>query len=853
MTVILQENHAAPVVSIQVWVKAGSVQERDEEAGVAHVHEHMLFKGTESRGVGTIAREVEAAGGEINAYTSWEMTVYYVNMASRFKHKGIEILADIIQNAAFDEQELAKEIEVVREEIRRGKDMPARRLSETFYGTAYRTHPYGRPVIGYDEVVKDFTRDDVLRFYRNWYVPENLVWVMVGDLDAQTLMPELEKRLSRIPNRPLPEQPERVEPPQKKLRVFVQTEDAKEARVMMGFHIPSISHPDVPALDLLAQILGQGRSSRLYSSLRMQRRLVNSISTYSMTPKDPGLFVLRAGLEAKDMDQALAGMLDEMFRVCFSPVTAEELKRAKTQIESDFIYQKQTVQGQARELGYYEAIVGDLRFGEKYLERIREVGAEDLLRVASTYLRPQNMILGTLVPKTAANEVSEKKLRKRVMGAYEGARSRFAKQGDEDSETRNPVLKVQLSNGATLLVKENRAVPLVSFRAVFLGGLLSEQEKENGISNFVARMLNKGTKRMDAEAIAEEIESLAGSVSGFSGRDSLGLTGEAVSWNFLPVFEIFSDILLHPTFPEEYVEKTRQDMLAAIKNQEDSLAHVAFRLQWKALYPCHPYGMDVLGTLESVKNISREDLLAYYRKHAVSQNLVLAIVGDIDRMQAREVVERALMGLRNEPFLRSVEACDAPPQQKATQEVSAEKQQAHILVGARGARHAEPDKYRLDVLEAVLSGQGGRLFTELRDQQSLAYSVTAIHREALNPGLFTLYMATSPDKREVALDGMLQQLKRIREEAISEEELERAKNYLIGTYEVGIQTNSAQASAMAFNERYGLGYQEYMRYPQRIEEVTAEEVQQAAAKYLCSECLTETKVVPKKTNKFNYL
>jgi zinc protease len=845
MTVILKENHAAPVVSIQVWVKAGSVQEKDEEAGVAHVHEHMLFKGTKSRGVGTIARDVEAAGGEINAYTSWETTVYFVNMASRFKKEGIEILADIVENATFDEQELAKEIEVIREEIRRSMDMPSRRLSDTFYATAYGVHPYGRPVIGYDEIVKGFTREDVLRFYRNWYVPENLVWVMVGDLDPEALMPELEKRLSRIPNRPLPVQKIAVEPPQSAPRVFVQQEDAKEARLKIGFHIPGISDPDVPALDLLAQILGQGRSSRLYSSLRMERRLVNSISAYSMTPKDPGLFLVSSSLEAEDLDRALTGILEETFRVCFEPVTIQELKKAKTQIQSDFIYQKQTVQGQARELGYYEAIVGDLGFGEKYLDRLRTVRAEDVMRVARTYLRPQNLTLGALIPNTEKDRISKKKLLEQVTRTYKSTEARFATRAGGTPEADNPVLKVRLSNGATLLVKENRAVPLVSFRAVFLGGLLSEDENDNGISNFLAHMLNKGTEKMSAEEIAEEVESLAGSVSGFSGMDSFGLSGETVSWDFLPVFEIFSDILLHPTFPEEYVNKTRQDVLAAIKNQEDDLDHLAFRLLWKTLYPCHPYGMDVLGTLESVKGITREDLADYYRKHAVSQNLVLAIVGDIDRFEAKEVAEGFLMGVRNEPFLRSLEACDARPGQQAVQEVSEEKQQAHILVGARGARHSDPDKYSLDVLDAVLSGQGGRLFTQLRDEQSLAYSVTALNREAVQPGVFAVYMATSPDKRKTAIDGMIEQLRLVREEKIPEEEIERAKNYLIGTYEVGIQTNSAQASAMAFNELYGVGYAEYLEYPQRIKEVTAKQVRKAAEKYLCPDCLVEAEILPK--------
>lgn len=845
MTVILHENHAAPVVSIQVWVRAGSLEEKDGEAGVAHVHEHMLFKGTNSRGVGSIAREVEAAGGEINAYTSWEMTVYFVNMASRFMGKGVDILADIIENAAFDPDELEKEVEVILEEIRRSRDMPSTRLSERLFETAYGAHPFGRPVIGYEETVRSFTREDVMRFYRNWYVPENLVWVMVGDLDPATLMPQLEERLSRIANRPVPVRNQPVAPRQDSPCVFIQREDVKEAYLKLGFHIPDISDPDVPALDVLAQVLGQGRSSRLYSSLRMQRRLVNSISASSMTPMGPGLFLISASLETQDIDEAISGILEGSYRPCFEPVTVDELNKAKAQIESDFIYQKETVQGQARELGYYEAVIGDLGFGQQYLNRLRSVQADDVLRVARAYLRPDNLTLGVLVPKGATNDITDTKLLTKVADRYKATETRLAKREEGSSGDTGQILRTRLPNGATLLIKENRAVPLVSFRAAFLGGLLSEDEKNNGIGNFVSRMLNKGTSTMTAEQIALEVESLAGSVSGFSGWDAFGLTGETVSWNFRPVFEVFSDILLHPAFPEEHLEKTRHDILASIKNQEDDLAQLAFRNLWKALYPCHPYGMDVLGTPKSVRAITREDLSAFYRGHAVSQNVVLAIVGDIDPIEARDMAERCLMQLPNESLQRSVGPCEEPPKREAFQEVSGEKQQAHILVGARGARHTDEAKYPLEVLNAILSGQGGRLFTQLRDEQSLAYAVTALNREALEPGLFAIYLATKPDKRQVAIDGIRKQVQRIREERISKEEIERAKNFLIGTYEVGIQTNEAQAAAMAFDELYGLGYAEYLNYPERIKEVTASKVRRAAQKFLCADCLVTAEILPK--------
>ena len=849
LTVVLQENREAPVVSIQVWVKAGSAEETDEQAGVAHVHEHMLFKGTKTRGVGEIAREVEAAGGEINAYTSWEMTVYYINMAARFMDTGIDILADIMQNAAFDPKELQRELEVIQEEIRRGKDMPSRRLSEAFFAEAYKVHPYGRPVIGFEKTVRGFDRQDVLRFYRSWYVPENLVWVMVGDFDAETLMPRLAERLSRMPKAFTPVRVKTVEPPQTSPRVFINREDVKETQLRIGFHIPGITDPDVPALDLLAQILGAGRSSRLYRSLRMEERVVNSVSAYSMTPKDPGLFILGASLESDDLDQALDGLLDISFGTRVDPVDTEELEKAKAQIESDFIYQMETVQGQARELGYYEAIVGDLDFGRKYLERIRSVGPEDVLRVARKYLRPDQMTLGLLVPTDSDKGLTDKKLLKHVAAAFGKTERRLARQEERSRKTAQEVHKSRLSNGATLLVKQNPSVPLVSCRAVFLGGLLFEGAHTNGISNFVAQMLDKGTATRTAEQIAHEVESLAGSISGFSGRDSLGLTAETVSWNFRPVFEVFSDVLVHPSFPEEYIEKTRQDILAAIKNQEDDLAHTAFHLFWKTVYPNHPYGMDVLGTPETVGAFTRDDLVAFYGRQAVGGNLVLAVVGDVDPEEVRQAAEAALADLPAQTLAVPEQKAGPPSKAVALKTVSPEKMQAHIVLGARGARHTDPDRYSLEVLDAVLSGQGGRLFLTLRDKESLAYTVTAFSRDAYDPGVFGVYIASQPDKRERAVEGIREQLARVRSEKVSREEMERAKNYLIGSYEIGLQSNSAQASTLAFNERYGLGYDEYLRYAENIEAVTPKKVRKAARKYLCEECLEEAAVIPGEKDK----
>ena len=668
---------------------------------------------------------------------------------------------------------------------------------------------------------------------------------MAGDLNPEELLPKLEQRLGKMPARRPPLLIRTEEPPQTEPRVLILKEEVAESHLKMGFHIPGISHPDVPALDLLAQILGQGNSSRLYRAFRLKKRLVNSVYAYSLTPRDAGLFLVGASLEAQDMNKAVSGILEEVLRIGFEPVDPEELKTAKALIESDFIYQMETVQGQARELGYYQVAVGDLDFGKQYLQRLRAVRSEDLLRVARTYFRPNNLTLAVLVPKSAEESFSEQALLKGAEKSYKDLESSLLEdETQRDGTGKDAVFETRLPNGALLLVKENRGVPLVSIKAVFLGGLLSENKETDGISNFTARMLTKGTRTRTADQISQGIESLGGSVYGFSGRNSFGLTSSVVSWNFLPAFEIFSDVLLHPEFPEEHVEKIRKDILAAIKNKEDNLAHLAFQLFWKNLYPCHPYGMEMPGTPETINRISRNDLVDYYRREAVAPNLVLAVVGDVDSREVTESAERLLEGLSNKAFELPSPLCNEEPKKEAIKRVSPDKLQAHILVGARGTSFSDRERFSLDVLQAVLAGQGGRLFMNLRDRQSLAYTVTAFNQDAYDPGAFGLYIATKPENFQKALEGIHRELNRVREEKIPKDELARAKNYLVGSYDLSIQTNAAQASLMASFERYGLGYSAYQLYPKHIQAVTARDVQKAARKYLCPDCLVEAVVIP---------
>ena len=828
LTVLLQENHSAPVVALNMWVQVGSIYEGDGEAGISHVYEHMLFKGTMTRGVGEIAQEIEGSGGDINAFTSFDHTVYHITLASRYLDTGLAVMADAIQHSAFDPDELRKEQEVVLEEIKRGEDIPSRKLTEALFATSYQRHPYRRPVIGSEGTVKSFSRDQILSFFNTWYVPNNMTLVVAGDFDSMAVLPRIQAAFQDFQPQTLPALEILQEPVQSELRMVILADDIQETLLDVAYHVPGVLHKDSYAIDLLSFVLGGGESSRLYQTVKAEQELVHGIYTYPFLPKDPGLLVIGATLQEERWQNALTGILAEVERVQCDGVLTAELDRAKRNLESEFIYQRETVQGQASQLGYFGTILGDLAYEARYLKAIARATPQDIQRVARTYLTPTNLTVGFFVPHADGVHVTRERVAQTIQARTQPPRRRRPSRASAAKHTH----KFLLDNGMTLLVRENPAVPLVAMQAVFLGGLWVEDDAHNGVMNFVAEMVTKGTANRRARALAEEIESMAGDISGFAGRSSFGVSAEVLRRDLGQGLELLADILREPTFEPDELEKKRADLLAALKHEDDDLFRVAFTLCAQRLFPDHPYGLRVLGTPESVSQLTRDDLLRWHRRYAIPNNLVLAIVGDVEADNIYQTVNRLFGSWQTAPL-------DLPPQGRSIRSVvngpvicQRHKEQTHIIVGMRGISLHHPDRYALRVLESILASQGGRLFVELREKQSLAYTVTARSLEGLDPFIFFVYLATSPEKTEVALDGIREELLRVREQGATAQEVERAKRYLVGNYEIEVQRNSALAAMLAFDERYGLGCHEVESYTQNIMAITPEMVQHVARTYL---------------------
>ncbi len=848
-TLLVKENHKAPVASLQVWVGTGSADELEKEAGITHFIEHMIFKGTPKRATGEIARTIEESGGRINAYTSMDRTVYYIEIESRHISKALDVLLDAVRNSLFDPVEIEKEREVILEEYRRYLDMPQRRFARALMETAYVNHPYRRPIIGYESTIRSIKRDDILSYMARRYLPENIVIVAVGDFESEEVVRSLKESAGTFGGRnpsqsrkqqsggdekgsdksafdSLPAEVTRVtEPEQKTLRKMVMEEDVQHATLSLSWHIPPAAHPDSPVLDLLAGILADGRSSRLYDRLRMRERIVHSIDADALSTLDQGLFSISARLDPSNIPRLLEVLAEEAARVSEGPVSREELERAKARLEADFLSEMETMSGQARTLGFFQTVYGDYTGVDRYLSNIRSIAPGDIARVASKYLKVEGMSAGLMRPKDSKADLSDKTL----MALF--AR-RAASKEQLSAAGEGLVTKATLSNGIRLLVKKNRELPLVSLTGAFLGGNRLEIGFPWGVSKVTSEMLTRGTKDKSASQIASFVESRGGSLSAFSGHNALGLSATFLSRDASGGLDLLSELFTRPSFPDDELKMVKEDAIAAVRAKRDNPTPQLFDLFYKTLFLRHPGGNPLTGTEESILSIQRDDMLKWYAMIEDPSRFVIAVVGDVNPPEIISQLERIFSQMKSSGLSLPEVPREPPILDPRKAHLARPGAQTHIALGYLAGDIMSRDDAPLAILETALSGMGGRLFVKLRDKESLAYSVTAFRRALLDAGFFGLYIACDPSKVPAAHDAIFREIKLLREDGLSEEELRGAKQYLMGNISIDLQTNSSQGSRMALDELYGLGYDHLERFKERIEKTSLADIKKALGEVL---------------------
>jgi zinc protease len=844
LEVLILEDHARKVATLQYWVLVGSADEEEPERGISHVIEHMAFKGTTRRGVGQIASEVESLGGEMNAYTSWDETVFHVTVPSRAILQGLDIITDAVLNPVIDPGELDKEKQVVIEEILEGEERPNKKASKLLFETAYTNSPYRYPIIGYKNTVEGFTRDNVISFRKKWYVPENMFLLIVGDVDPAAIRPEIERLTANFKPTGFFRPPRAQEPVQKGIRdALVRDRNSREARLLMAFHVPSLKGADVNALDLAASILGGRESSRLVRVLKKQKQLVNSISSHALTPKEPGLFLVSATLNGTNLDAATKAIMEEVRQLDQTPPSDEELKRAKTDIESDHLYARESVEGLARSTGSFQATIGDALYEEKYLRLNAATTAQEVSEAVRRYLVPPNVTVTVLMPEDDAKEFRIAQLAE-IVSKFKPKKSKEAEEAAAEGVTTRT-----LPNGIRVVLVPDDSNPIVSFRVASLGGKRFETKQTEGISNFIAQMVTKGTSAMSELDISRKIEDMGGRLSGFSGYDSFGLSASFFSRYLDQGLNLLAQIYTDASFPQELLDRERALIINQIKTQPDRPVPFALNQLNETFFGSHPYGFNKEGTLESVAGFTRDDLTHTYRRLAVPANTVITGVGDMDVVQAMQRITELFGKIPAKQFDPPPVPAEKPLKKVKEKTVKIPRAKAHLVVGFGGSTFKDEDRYPLAVLNNVLAGQGGRLFLQLRDKESLAYIVTSIFRPGMDPGLFAFYIACDTSKIDQAVQSLFREIRLAREKPVSDQELNRSKENLIGNHLINLQSSWSRAENTVLNTLYGLGYDYDKIYIKKLSEVKADQVLAVAKKYLDPDRCAIVKILPEEDEK----
>ena len=810
LTLIVQEDRSAPVASVQAWCSTGSIYE-DEKlgAGLSHILEHMLFKGTKRQSSNAIAQKIQDVGGYINAYTSFDRTVFWIDVPKDGVSTALGILSDAMMNSTLPPQEYAKEQEVIRREFAMGLDDPDRQAGLLLFATAYQRHPYRLPVIGEIEIYNQLTQEQVMQYYKSRYVPNNLTFIVVGDVDAEKIRQQLADFFKSYPEKSLKPIFVPEEPPQLGRRE-VHNEFATElTRLSLAWHIPEITHPDVPALDLLSTILGEGRSSRLYRRVREESGLAFGVSAFSYTPGDPGLLGVDATVDPKKRAATEQLILQIIAEVKQAGVTADELMKAKKISLSHHLDALTTMRGQASDLGSNWLLTRNLNFSRDYLTAVQKVTLDDIRRVAAKYLVDQNLTVASLNPKGSLG----------------------AKQEVSKPPAVAEIQKFELSNGLRLLVREDPRLPLVSMSAAFRSGLLAETPEKNGITRLTARVLLKGTKTRTAEQIANQIEAIGGSISSDAGNNSMSVGVHVMKPDLKTGADLLADVLLNANFPEKAVAREKEVQIAGIKQEEEQLTAVARNILRQALFVDHPYALRANGSPESVQHLTQKDLIGFRDKYLVAKNGVISVFGNVNAAEVKQLFEQALRGMKPGQLALTDARPPAPIAKTENVESIKEKAQGVIMVGYRGVDMFNKDRHALELIDEASSDLGSRFFIRIREEMGLAYYVGASQMQGLVPGLFAFYLGTDPQKIEPVKTALLDEIRKLASEGLTQEELTRAKKKLIGQHQIARQSNDSFGYQCALDELYGLGFDHYKSLERDVEAVTLDESKQVAAKY----------------------
>lgn len=817
-TVVIQEVKNNPIVTIDTWIKTGSIDEDDSNNGVAHFLEHLFFKGTKNHESGEFDQILETKGAITNAATSKDFTHYYVTIPSKDFDLAMELHGDMMLHPLIPRNEMEKERKVVLEEINKDLVSPTRILQENLNSMMYTTHPYKRKVIGRSDVIETITRDQVLNFYNAHYSPSNMITIVVGDVDTNHAL----ERIKEVFNAEYKKQTKTIYPKESQLTSqqkkveYIKTESGY---MVIGFRGTPINDNDSYALDVLSTILGDGRSSVLNQVLKEKKRLAFSVDAGNSTFRDDGIFYISANFEPEKCKQVQSAIFDEIKNIQDKGVSDEQLSLAKNIIERNTYYSRESITNIATEIGYTMALTNDIKFYDTYLDKIKSVSKDEVKRVANKYLGENRSAVSIILPESSKNIPVANKIQN--LGTAELV-----------SES-NGTQKYHLSDGATMLYTPNGSNDIIAISIYAKGGQLLD--KIAGTANLTAATMMKGTKNYTSLELSQVLEDNGIKIVPSVGADAFSITVLTTKDEYDKTMELLNEVVNNAIFDDYEIEKVKSDKLSAIKTNKDVPIKQAIEEYRDMIYKNTPYSISSKVLEKNIQNIKKSDIIEYYNKIFNPKNIVISINGNIDKDKTIQDLNKIFEPKADSQtfdyqiYDSKIPRITAP----RTNTIKMPTETAWILLGWQtDGVLSEKDYATLQVIDSILgTGMSSRLFKELREQEGLAYQLGTGYSPNVLRGSFMMYIGTNPATLEKSKQGLFSEIEKLKTEYVGDKELKDAKEKLIGNYVIGLETNLDKASNIGWYETSTRGYEFKEKYVDLINSVTDADIIEVANKY----------------------
>ncbi len=823
MDVIFEKISNVNIVSIFFVIKVGSGNEEKGKEGISHFLEHIIFKGSKNFSAKDITEKIESLGGSINGYTSLDETAFYITIPKRNWKQGFYILQDMVFNPKFSESDFENERKVIIEELKGGKDNPFKLLIDETFSSIFKKHPYKNPVIGFQESIKSLLLNDLKEFYKKYYVPENILLTVVGNLKEEDIKNEIFNLEKISHNQSIKLIRKNIqEPEQKKLQLRIVNSEVNQFYLNLVFKIKIKEPKDLISVQLLSLILGEFEHSFLRDRLKNKMQLVTDIGSFIFFTKDYLIFNIHSQFPKNiSPKKVIKAVLKELANFNNEVILPDQLLKAKINFKTEKIFMRESVSGEAKNIIFYHLLTGSYKNEEKFYKTADKINEKDIKKVFKKFFNLNNGNIILLAPEQYKESLKIKD---------------FISSKATPKKIREKLELITLDNGIKIVYKKIDRLPLISFKVATLGGLKYEDKDKNGIANFMTKTWLRGSKNYFYKEIENRFDFFSGFIDTFSGRNSSGIHGVVLDEFFEPAFDIVFDILNNPLFLESEIENVRKEISEKIIAEKDDIFTEAIRFFYKTLFKNHYYGLTIKGEIDSIKRIKRNDIVNFYKKIVKSQNIVIGITGKIGSNHI-DFICNSLMKIKNSDFNPGIEKLDIFNKYNF-QRKKINKNQSYITTGFLAPSVEHDDIINLKIIKSIVGNHSGRLFNYLREDAGLCYSTFAFMMNGLEASAFGIFVSTSSENEDIVIEKLKKSILTLKEEGITDEEISKAKNSIKGSIDNYNQKFLNVNTSNVFNILYGLGKNYNKEFLKKLNKIKKQNLMETIEKYFNPEKFT---------------